>query len=980
MKRFLFFLFLLPLGVHAQQFPTTLEGWSERLKSFGEKIPQEELFLHMDNSCYYLGDTLYFKAYMRLSDGRPSNLSNLLYVELLNQDGYLVERQKVEMKQGMGNGSFCLLDTLYGGYYELRAYTRWQLNWGLYEHAHTKNAEKWFLSNKMMHEYYRDYDKLYSRVFPVYDHPRQPGDYAQDMTTRPMRRQFKQKEEKPRAVVMLYPEGGNLVEGVPNRIAFEANDENGKHLKGKLKIKNERLKKEAEAETKNRGRGVISIDEMGNNCTFEWEGGQVEVPLPKPVTDGVAIQASVETDGIHVALYPHGSAAAEPLGLTASCHGVQKHFEQVDGKDEVVIPLSVLPTGIIQLSVFNAEGRIYADRLVFVRQPDFLPQNLTFSGMKTHYEPYEKVSFDVKCKMVNGNSQSIGQLDNLQLDNSQSSEPQNLTTSNSQFSILNSQSSISLAVRDAAHSDYTFDSGNIMTEMLLASQIKGFVEQPEYFFEADDEEHRQALDLLLMVQGWRRYDWVEMATPGAFTLIHPYERTEILLGEVSKYDAEVQHNAIMEAMDQHDREYEQDQAYLSSRSATLQGEDQSQFSEAEAGTQTISEMANDQGARFEADETRQGTTQKTNANAADQRNRWRYNLKDNHGALSQEALVHAEFIQPGVQKDKSMVMGDMDTYDGGLFRIEAPRFYDSCLLSYAAVAKNKWKGEQHIWIDTNEDKNGRINYPDFYVKLTPVYPRFPKPYNFYQQTAPTARKQGGKRLWVGDEAILMNEVTIGARRNGFRRFDALKPAFVLDAYEAFNDVCDAGFCPGYYIGANRFAMDIARTYIGDMNQERAYNMEQRFDTKNSSSLLSPGLLEKYDHLPNLDMVYVYTDYSPRQEGDERYSGDNQPIVTVDLRRFADESQRMTWRDRHMVLRGYAVCEDFYQPDYSNQKPTEPTDYRRTLYWNPDVQLDSEGRATIQFYNNSQKTQITVSAEGMTSEGVPLTGISYPEDR
>ena len=80
-------------------------------------------------------------------------------------------------------------------------------------------------------EYYRDYDKLYSRVFPVYDHPRQPGDYAQDMTTRPMRRQFKQKEEKPRAVVTLYPEGGNFVEGVPNRIAFEANDENGKHLK-----------------------------------------------------------------------------------------------------------------------------------------------------------------------------------------------------------------------------------------------------------------------------------------------------------------------------------------------------------------------------------------------------------------------------------------------------------------------------------------------------------------------------------------------------------------------------------------------------------------------------------------------------------------------------------------------------------------------------------------------------------------------------
>ena len=943
MRRFLSLLLaFLPLYVLSQA-PTTLEDWAERLSIFGQKIPQEEVFVHMDNTSYYLGDTIYFKAYVRLSDERPSGLSQLLYVELLNNDGYLVERQKIELKQGQGHGSICLPDTLYGGYYELRAYTRWQLNWGVYEHAHKKNSERWFLSQKMMREYYRDYDKLYSRVFPVYDHPRQPGDYAQDMTMRPMRRVTKQKNEPPKAIVTFYPEGGNLVQGVRNRIAFEANDENGKHLKGQLKIW---LGAEKAFETEGRGRGCFEVvpGEEPLEGTFEWDGNVQTVRLPQIVQDGVALQANVRPDGIHVILLRSGAAVSEALGLTASCHGVQKFFQVIDGdKSETTVPLSVLPTGVIQLTVYNAQGRIYADRLVFVRQPDFQPQNVTFAGIKPQYEPYEAISVDVECAAAQS-------------------------------------SNLSIAVRDAIHSDYTFDSGNILTEMLLASQIRGFVEQPEYFFEADDDAHRRALDLLLMVQGWRRYDWRQMATPGAFVVNHPYERTEFLFGEVSHYDAEMQGNAFMEDMDAHEQRSAEEQAYLSQRNSTLQGNDLSSISEAEAGTQTISEMGSSIDQRFSADATRQGTTQRTNAIAAEQRNNWRYENAGNIGSLKQEVVVHAEFMQPGVRKDKSMVVGDMDSYNNGLFKIEAPHFYEACYFSYDAVAKDKWKGEQHKWINTGEDQNDRLNYPDFYVKLTPPFPRFPKPYTFYQNTPPAARNIGNKRLWVGDKAILMDEVTIGARRGGLRSFDASKPAFVLDAYKAFNDVCDAGLCPGYYISAARFALDVARTYIGDMNMERAYELEMRFNSKNNSAFISSGIREKYNHLPCLDKVYVYTDYSPRQEGSQRYAQDNQPIVTVDLHRYEDDSRRMTWSNRHMVLTGYSVCEDFYQPDYSQRQPAEPTDYRRTLYWNPNVQLDGEGRATLRFYNNSRKTRLTLSAEGLAPDGRPLTGISYPEDR
>lgn len=928
-------IFLCVTSVFAQN-PTTLDGWAQRLQLFGQKVQQEEVFLHMDNTCYYLGDTLYYKAYMRLSDGRPSQLSRLLYVELLDQDGFLVERQKLEMTNGQGNGSFVLLDTLYGGYYELRAYTRWQLNWGLYEHPHTKNAEKWFHSKKMARDYYRDYEKLYSRVFPVYDKPREAGEYYQDMTTRPLRRMFKKKEEKSQAKVRFYPEGGNLVAGVPNRVAFEANDEDGRHLKGKLKIKNGKQETEIEVETQSRGRGsFLFTPSLGESdeALFEWEGGSQTIVLPKSVEDGVAMQATVETDGVHVSLFLQGKATKEELGLTASIHGVLKDF-QVIASNNLVIPLSKLTTGVVQLTIFNSEGRIYADRLVFVRQSDFQPQNITFSGLKAQYEPYEKVDVDVECQMPTVDK--------------------------------NFASGLSVAVRDAAHSDYTFDSGNILTEMLLSSQIRGFVEQPEYYFEADDEEHRTALDLLLLVQGWRRYDWVMMATPGAFALTQPYERTQILSGEVNTYFSEEQENLFTDAA----RNFMADEE---KRMESLNSEEENDPS---LGPDIEAEMKADRDAAFEADESRRGTQYKTNAQEADNRFFERYK---EGGTLKEEAIVHAEFQQPGV-KENGIVEGEMDTYNKGAFKIEAPKFYDFCLFRYAAVTHGNYKGDKHIWIATNEDANGKLNYPDLYVKLNPIYPRFVKPYDFYQKTLPVSRLKAGKRIHVDDDAILMNEVTVGARRNGMRRFDASKPAYVVDAYIAFNEACDAGLCPGFFIGQHRFVNDIARTYIGDMNMERAYNIEQRWNTKNSSTFMSDGVKEKYNHLPNLDMVYIYTDYSPRNEGDKRFSQDNQPTVTIDLRRFEDEGQRMTYRDRYMRLTGYAVCEEFYQPDYSKQKPAAPTDYRRTLYWNPNVTFDAEGHAQIHFYNNSRQTQLTISAEGMSHDGQPLTGISYPEDR
>lgn len=232
---------LCPLLLFAQEAANgNLNGMVERLRAFGERIPQEKDFIHMDNTCYFLGDTIWFSAFTRQSNtGGPSQMSGVLYVELYNQEGYLMERKLIEMKNGRGDGFFALTEPLlYAGFYELRAYTRWQLNWGITAHKHSRLAKEWFLTSKLEKEYYRDYEKLYSRVFPVYDRPDNPANPARYMTTRIMRRKFKDEEnlDKRKQTLTLFPEGGELLADVPCRVAFEARWDDGEAMDGTLQL------------------------------------------------------------------------------------------------------------------------------------------------------------------------------------------------------------------------------------------------------------------------------------------------------------------------------------------------------------------------------------------------------------------------------------------------------------------------------------------------------------------------------------------------------------------------------------------------------------------------------------------------------------------------------------------------------------------------------------------------------------------------
>ena len=930
MKKYLFMLFTFLVATGAVYAQGSLELMANRLRAFGARVPQEHVFLHLDNTGYYLGDTLYYKAYVSRGDnGRPTNLSGILYCELLNDDGYLVERQMIALENGEGHGNFSLADTaLYAGYYELRAYTKWQLNWGVTEQPHSQWAEKYFFSKDMARDYYRDYEKLYSRVFPVYDRPLAPGDFSQDMTLRPLAAYYKNPADDPETTLQLFPEGGNLVAGLKQRVAWEVRNQQGRTLEGTLRITTPDGQVIA-SETINRGRGIFEVTVPANqrltaeftpSASHDNPTGTLPVTtMLKAEDDGVALRVDTDTAGISISCATAGLASQEELGITVMCKGILMHFQNIDAAP-IHLPLS--KAGVYQVTVFNQDGRVYADRLCFYLPSGFQSSNVTFSGIKAgNYSAFEPVAIELHGAPG---------------------------------------ASMSVAIRDAAKSEYVYDTGNMLTESLLSSQIKGFVPQPQWFFQKDEPQRRQALDLLLMVQGWRRYVWKEMAVQGEFQLLHmPESRYPHWTGQVHNYSAEQVLSVFEQRMQK-----EQDAGNDDSSSDEEQEE--------KDGEETMEEKVAANG----------------NTGLADSRDR--FNKRENN--LKYPVALHAEFSQPGNEG----VEGDMRSQ--GTFALDFPRYYEDFLFFLAASDTTKWeKGEPPVWVQNGRTKRDELEFPEFYVKLDPVYPRFPKPYDYYQSHLAPMPKDNPLYNSMNEQVRMLSEVTIGARRNGRRRFGHWRPAFIIDAYDAFNATCDAGFAPGYFMGAGRFGEDVARTFIGDMKTDRRYDVGYRFDGKVYSSgtamqrrktntTKGTGMepipedtynmpdtkLDKYNYLWNLDKVVVFTDYSPRKDQSGKYRGNDLPSVTIDLHLLEADGERLYRKNRFWRMKGFSIPDEFYSPDYSKQ-PLPKEDYRRTLYWNPNVRLDSNGQATISLYNNSSSSILQISAEGWAPDGTPQCG-------
>ncbi|MBR1395228.1 MAG: hypothetical protein IJ559_06190 [Prevotella sp.] len=902
----------------------SLDDIRERLEQSSVSQVQEKVYMHTDNQCYFVGDTLWYKAYVVRADNlKPTDMSRILYVELLSPDGLLVERQNIIVApEGHTCGQFVLQDSLYSGYYELRAYTRWMLNFGVTEHPYT-TPETWqFYNRQMAADYYRLWDGLYSRVIPIYSKPETPGDYdARRMYQRPKTRL--QKPLKEELFATFYPEGGHLVKGLPSRVAFELKNQLGEavDLKGRLQQGDQLL---ADIQTTHLGRGVFTVTPGTQRlkATFTWRGQQYTFNLPKVEESGAVVSVS---DG-KATLQTSGLPADCQYGVSVLCRGVLKFFSAVSVAEgtpvTIPLPLDSLPVGVNDLTVFDSDGRILADRLFFVGgTAGTAITPVTPVSATATFEPYQQVSVTL-----------------------QTPEP---------------QTTFSVAVRDSRTDEPTYNDGNVMTDLLLSSELRGFVARPAYYFESDDQEHRQNLDLLMMVQGWRKYPWRELSDSTRRLRYSP-EKTMTVSGAVYK---------MLGITD-----VEQDEILSWQKGMGMIGHSLTETEADEDGMGGGTEVTMDLGSIGSVND----------------------DLGVNHGGLSHEVLVEAEVVM-----DDGVVAGRQMTRDGGRFLFQIPPFYGATYLNLKAYKeKDSLKKSMLSRKDATVFKEDA--FADYYVKRDMPYPVFTHKYSYYENHAPewevTIDEDSLSELSMENDVHQLQNVNVKGRRRGRRSIDWNKPAYVRDAYDLYNDLTDYGLSYGKF-DMRQFPLQVAKFLFGNMGRlGRQFNVDGRWNgltywrnyqdmagvvegmgidgadaladaLRSVDQRRSPATIMNNLKLARLQNIRVFTDYEPRNEDSTMVESLHLADATVDMENIPDDGTQVVYRDRHIFIHGFNEPAEFYQPDYSHRPVgSYPADYRRTLYWNPNARSDEEGRFTATFYNNSKETRIRISAAGVTTGG------------
>ena len=223
------------------------------------------------------------------------------------------------------------------------------------------------------------------------------------------------------------------------------------------------------------------------------------------ITVSLAVFPSAK--GLRISVARNARTEGMVLGLSVTCRGQTGYAGVVDLRSSLGTVLSVdtalLRTGVNVVTLYTSAGRVVAQRMAFVNKHDMAGCRLRVAlrGDSAGVLPYAPVTLDCTVAPVGGRGL-----------------PDSLT--------------FSLAVTDADSREATYDTGNVLTYLLLSSEIKGFVPHPAYYFEADDAEHRSALDLLMMVQGWTRYDFELMMSGDSLCPMPMAERSLVFRGRV----------------------------------------------------------------------------------------------------------------------------------------------------------------------------------------------------------------------------------------------------------------------------------------------------------------------------------------------------------------------------------------------------------------------------------------------------------------
>ena len=478
-------------GAMAQRYTPT-DSAALRALLVGRALPQERVYLHFDNTSYYLGETMWFKAYVTShSDDRATNHSRVLYVELVSPEGYVVKTEKYKISDdGTCHGDIYLDPAYLSGYYEIRAYTRYMLNWGD--------------------------DAVFSRVFPVYDKVNNADWEFRNMLDRP--RSFKTNNDwvdsdPPECDLKFYPEGGHLVAGLESVVAYELLSLDG--IPGTEEITVLADGKPLLTTTpRHRGKGTFTLTpqkdvEYRATVSVKNKKGKEKkhkFELPAVEDNGVVLSVSNSGDTIRFSINDNYTTATD-LGFAVLHRSNMGFYRRLgNGTTTIELPSDTLPEGVCRAVVFSGETPL-AERLFFVRHDSLqagdrqtVKLRVTANGDAPHklkLQPHERVT---------------------------------LTVEREDGKPLNANSNYAVAVVDQAGVQTTSWGYNLYTYQLLGSELKGYIPDAWQYFDPENKERDRHLDLIMLTHGWTAYDWSKL-TATDMSRVVPAEKGLTLRGQ-----------------------------------------------------------------------------------------------------------------------------------------------------------------------------------------------------------------------------------------------------------------------------------------------------------------------------------------------------------------------------------------------------------------------------------------------------------------
>ncbi len=531
------FLLINHLSVFGQRDSIALTNIIEKTQKFNSGHPFEKVFLHFDKPYYALNDTIWVKAYVTVDLHVPTSLSKIVYIDFISEDHIFTAQLKLQLINGVANSYLPLLPAIFKhGYYHVRAYTKWMRN---FDEAYFFNRTisigtmqsgvvlpKITFANSITEKLakinaniiYKDQngvpyankkvswkamsdDDVLSRGKGETDASGKLAinfitEKASEVNSAHITTDIELEDKKivtkaflvettpPGIDVQLFPEGGYLINGIRSRVAFKAVKPNGFGIDTKGTITDNTGAVVAEFKSQHLGMGVFPmIPEAGKtykaNFTFA-DGTQSSIDLPTPRDEGINLSLNNSNpDTINLKI-----AANEPyfqkyrnkaFYVIAQSNGVICYAAQTTLRNAVYaanIPKNKFPTGILQVTLFSVKGTPLSERIAFIRHNDLL--NLSMNTDKSTYARKTKVKMQVSAK--NG-----------------------LTPVEGNFSV---------AVVDEALVPYDQDDETtILSHLLLSSDLRGFIEKPNYYFAHSDETANSNLDILMLTQGYRRFSY-----------------------------------------------------------------------------------------------------------------------------------------------------------------------------------------------------------------------------------------------------------------------------------------------------------------------------------------------------------------------------------------------------------------------------------------------------------------------------------------